>query len=167
MSIIDGQSFKNILACWTAGITIVSVSSKDDWQAITVNSFASVSMVPPLVCLNIANRLDTRGYMAREGHFAISIVSDQQLDLGKRFAGYFDQEYENRFDGLDCATSALGDPIIPDAMAWLSCTVEHLIDFGENSMFVGKVVEGGWTDDKLPLLYHNRQWGVFQATEEK
>ena len=54
MSDIDGQEFKNILACWTAGITVVSVNSEDDWQAITVNSFASVSMVPPLVCLNIA-----------------------------------------------------------------------------------------------------------------
>ncbi len=167
MSKIDGQSFKNILACWTAGITVVSVSSADDWQAITVNSFASVSMAPPLICLNIANRLDTRSYMAREGHFAVSILSDQQLELGKRFAGYFDQNYEDRFDGLACETTALGDPIIPNAMAWLSCTVRKTLDMGENSMFLGEVVEGSWTDDKLPLLYHNRQWGVFQPTEEK
>lgn len=167
MSEIDGQSFKNILACWTAGITVVSVASADDWQAITVNSFASVSMVPPLICLNIANRLDTRGHMAREGHFAVSILSDKQLELGKRFAGYFDHMYENRFDGLACETTALGDPVIPDAMAWLSCTVEQSLDMGENSMFIGKVVEGHWTDDKLPLLYHNRQWGVFQPTEDK
>ncbi len=167
MSEISGQEFKNMLACWAAGITVVSVSSRNDWQAITVNSFASVSMVPPLVCLNIANRLDTREYMAREGHFAISILSDQQLDLGKRFAGYFDNIYENRFDGLICEKTRFGDPIIPDAMAWLACAVERDIDFGENTMFIGKVEQGGWTDDKLPLLYHNRQWGVFQPTEDK
>ncbi len=167
MSEISGQAFKNMLACWTAGITIVSVSSRSDWQAITVNSFASVSMAPPLVCLNIANRLDTRDYMAREGHFAISILSSCQLELGKRFAGYFDQIYDNRFDGLSCETTRFGDPIIPDAMAWLACTEERQIDFGENTMFVGKVVQGGWTDDKLPLLYHNRQWGVFHPTEDK
>lgn len=167
MSVIDGQSFKNILACWTAGITIVSVNSDGDWQAITVNSFASVSMEPPLVCLNIANRLDTRKFMGEEGHFAVSILSDRQLDLGKRFAGYFDDRLENRFDGLDCAVTDLGDPIIPDAMAWLSCTVDHALDVGENTMFIGRVIQGGWTDDKLPLLYHNRQWGVFQATEDK
>ena len=167
MSVIDGQSFKNILASWTAGITIVSVNSDGDWQAITVNSFASVSMEPPLVCLNIANRLDTRKYMADEGHFAVSILSDRQLDLGKRFAGYFDDRLENRFDGLDCAVTDLGDPIMPDAMAWLSCRVDHALDVGENTMFIGRVVQGGWTDDKLPLLYHSRQWGVFQATEDK
>ena len=96
-----------MLACWTAGITVVSVASRDDWQAITVNSFASVSMAPPLVCLNIANRLDTRDYMAREGHFAISILSARQLDLGKRFAGYFDDQFVNRFDGLTCETTPL------------------------------------------------------------
>ena len=167
MSIIDGQAFKNILACWTAGITVVSVNADGDWQAITVNSFASVSMVPPLVCLNIANRLDTRKYMSAEGHFAVSILSDRQLELGKRFAGYFDDRLENRFDGLDCAVTDLGDPILPEAMAWLSCTVDFSRDVGENTMFIGRVVQGGWTDDKLPLLYHNRQWGVFQPTEDK
>ncbi len=167
MSQVDGQHFKNILACWTAGITVVSVAARDDWQAITVNSFASVSMQPPLVVLNIANRLDIAAYILREQHFAISILSDQQLDMGKRFAGYYDHLHENRFDGLDCQTSSLGDPIIGDSMAWLSCALEHHIDVGENSMILGKVVEGGWTDDKLPLLYHNRQWGVFQPQEDK
>ena len=167
MSEVDGQSFKNILACWTAGITVVSVSSGGDWQAITVNSFASVSMVPPLICLNIANRLDTHTLMAREGHFAVSILSDQQLEFGKRFAGYYDHLYENRFDGLSCETTADGDPIIPDAMAWMACRVEHELNLGENTMFIGKVHAGGWSDDKLPLLYHNRQWGVFAATEDK
>ena len=167
MSEFGGQDFKNVLACWAAGITVVSVSAEDDWQAITVNSFASVSMDPPLVCLNIANRLDTRAYIANEEHFAVSILSDKQLELGKRFSGYFDHLYENRFAGLDCETTDMGDPIIPEAMAWLSCTVKHLLDVGENTMFIGKVVQGGWTDDKLPLLYHNRQWGVFQPTEDK
>jgi flavin reductase (DIM6/NTAB) family NADH-FMN oxidoreductase RutF len=167
MSEVDGQSFKNILACWAAGITVASVSANNDWQAITVNSFASVSMIPPLICLNVANRLLACNYMASEGHFAISILSDQQLDLGKRFAGYFDEQLDNRFDGLTCETTALGDPIIPRAMAWLSCTVEEQINFGENTMFVGRVREGAWTDDKTPLLYHNRRWGIFQATEDK
>lgn len=167
MGEVDGQTFKNILARWTAGITVASVNSKDDWQAITVNSFASVSMAPPLVCLNVANRLDICRFMAEEGHFAISILSDQQLDLGKRFAGYFDGQLENRFDGLTCETTALGDPVMPDAMAWLSCTVESRFDFGENTMFVGKVREGRWRDAQTPLLYHNRLWGTFQATEEK
>ncbi len=167
MSEVDGQSFKNILACWTAGITVVTVASRGDWQAITVNSFASVSMTPPLICLNIANRLDTRAYIEREGHFCISILSDQQLELGKRFAGYFDHALANRFDGLTCQSSALGDPIIPAAMAWMSCTVERDINVGENTMFIGKVNEGGWSDDKLPLLYHNRQWGGFSAWENK
>ena len=167
MSIVDGQTFKNILACWTAGITVASVASEGDWQAITVNSFASVSMEPPLICLNIANRLDIRSYMARAGHFAISILSDQQLDLGKRFAGYYDDRFANRFDGLTCETTADGDPIVPDCMAWLACRVENLINVGENSMFVGSVEGGSWTSDKAPLLYHNRKWGIFQATEDK
>lgn len=167
MTIVDGQTFKSILACWTAGITVVSVASEGSWQAITVNSFASVSMEPPLICLNVANRLDTRRLIAREGHFAISILSEEQLELGKRFAGFYDGEFEDRFDGLSCQTSPDGDPIIPDCMAWLACSVEHYLNVGENTMFVGIVQDGDWTSDKLPLLYHNRQWGSFHSVERK
>ena len=88
MSIIDGQGFKNILACWTAGITVVSVNSDDDWQAITVNSFASVSMVPPLVCLNIANRLITADMLTKAFRRQYSI--GQQLDIRKDSPVIFD-----------------------------------------------------------------------------
>ena len=168
MTDVDGQAFKNILSCWTTGITVISVNSNDDWQAFTANSFASVSMEPPLICMNVANRIDSRDYIAREGHFAISILAETQLEIGKRFAGFYDDQFENRFDGLDCETTIYGDPVLPDSMAWLACTVEHMLNVGENTMFVGRVRDGKWADNNsTPLLYHNRQWGNFQATENK
>lgn len=168
MTDVDGQAFKNILASWTTGITVISVSYNDDWQAFTANSFASVSMNPPLICMNVANRIDSRSYIAHAGHFSISILAEDQLDLGKRFAGYFDDQFSNRFDGIDCETTSLGDPILPNSMAWLSCTVEHMINLGDNTMFIGRVKDGGWSEvDHAPLLYHNRQWGKFQSIEDK
>ena len=167
MTDVDGQTFKNILSSWATGITVITVSSNDDWQAFTANSFASVSIDPPLICMNVANRIDSRNYIAREGHFAINILMDNQLDLGKRFAGYFDDQFENRFDGLKCDTTSYGDPILPNSMAWLSCTVEHMINLGENTMFIGRVKDGNGTEDHSPLLYYNRQWGNFQSIENK
>ena len=168
MTDVEGQAFKNILANWTAGITVVSVAMNNDWQAFTANSFASVSMNPPLICMNVANRIDSRLYIAQAGHFSISILSEDQLEIGKRFAGFYDEQLENRFDGIECETTAHGDPILPDSMAWLSCTVEHMINLGENTMFIGRVADGGWSDEaKIPLLYHNRQWGKFVPTEDK
>jgi len=167
MTDVDAQTFKNILSCWTTGITVITVSSNDDWQAFTANSFASVSMDPPLICMNVANRIDSRAYIAREGHFAINILTEDQLDLGKRFAGYFDDQLENRFDGINCETTAFGDPLLPDSMAWLSCTVEHMINLGENTMFIARVKDGSGTDGNSPLLYFNRQWGNFQSIENK
>lgn len=168
MTDVDGQTFKNILASWTTGITVISVSYNDDWQAFTANSFASVSMDPPLICMNVANRIDSRHYIAHAGHFAISILAEDQLHYGKRFAGYFDNQFENRFDGIECKTTSQSDPILPGSMAWLSCTNEHMINLGENTMFIGRVVEGGWSEaEHAPLLYHNRQWGKFQSIEDK
>jgi flavin reductase (DIM6/NTAB) family NADH-FMN oxidoreductase RutF len=167
MAEVDEQTFKDILSCWTTGITVITVSSNNDWQAFTANSFASVGMDPPMICMNVANRIDSRHYIAREGHFAINILTENQLELGKRFAGFFDDELINRFDGLKCDTTTYGDPLLPDSMAWLSCTVEHMINLGENTMFIGRVVDGGGTNDNTPLLYHNRQWGKFQTTENK
>ena len=167
MNDVDGQTFKNILSCWSSGITVISVNSNEDWQAFTANSFASVSMNPPMICMNVANRIQSRDYIAREGHFGVSILNEGQIELGKRFAGFYDDQFENRFDGLKCDTTPLGDPILPDSMAWLSCTVEHMINLGENTMYVGRVKDGNWTEDNSPLLYHNRKWGNFQAIEQK
>lgn len=168
MTDVDGQIFKNILSKWTTGITVISVALGDDWQAFTANSFASVSMNPPMICMNVANRIDSRDYIRQTGHFAISILTEEQLELGKRFAGYFDDQLDNRFDGLNCETTLHGDPILPDSMAWLACTVEHMTNLGENTMFIGRVNDGSWSDkEQVPLLYHNRQWGKFQSTENK
>lgn len=167
MTDVDEQIFKNVLSCWATGITVITVSSNDDWQAFTANSFASVSVNPPMICMNVANRIDSRDYIAREGHFAINILTNNQLDLGKRFAGYLDDQFDNRFDGLKCDTTEYGDPLLPESMAWLSCTVEHMINLGENTMFIGRVKDGSGTEDNSPLLYYNRQWGKFQATENK
>jgi flavin reductase (DIM6/NTAB) family NADH-FMN oxidoreductase RutF len=167
MTDVDGQTFKNILSCWATGITVITVSSNDDWQAFTANSFASVSMNPPMICMNVANRIDSCDYIAREGHFAINILTENQLDLGKRFAGYLDDQLDNRFDGLECDITEYGDPLLSESMAWLSCTVEHMINLGENTMFIGRVKDGSGTDGNSPLLYHNRQWGKFLTTENK
>jgi 3-hydroxy-9,10-secoandrosta-1,3,5(10)-triene-9,17-dione monooxygenase reductase component len=167
MSSIDGQIFKNLLACWSTGITVISVSRDDEWQAFTANSFASVSMNPPMICMNVANRLDAKEYIENVGHFAISILTSEQLELGKRFAGYYDDKQINRFHGLHCETTLDGDPILPNSMAWLACKVEHTLNLGENTMFVGRVIEGDSTEAHSPLIYHNRQWGKFQSIENK
>lgn len=168
MTNIEDQIFKNILACWSSGITIITVaSSSSSWQGFTANSFASVSVEPPLVCMNVANRLQARIDIAREGHFTINILSENQLEYGKRFAGFYDDVVKERFDGIECELTSFGDPILPNSMSWMSCEVEHMLNLGQNTMFIGRVVEGNWSEDKAPLMYHNRQWGTFQSTENR
>lgn len=167
MATVDSQIFKDILARWSSGITIITVNSNNNWQGFTANSFASVSMEPPLICMNVASRLLAREYIAREGHFAISILSDEQLELGKRFAGFFDEQFPDRFEGISCETSQAKDPYFTNSLAWLACEVEHMLTLNENTMFIGRVTEGQWQEEGLPLMYHNRQWGTFNSTEKK
>ncbi len=163
---VDGQTFKDIMARWASGICVITTASNGEFQGFTANSFASVSMEPALVVINAAKRLQATTDIQNEGYFAISILQESQLEWGKRFAGFFDDELENRFDGINPTTTEHGCPILPDSFAWLECKLWKSVDCEQNMMFIGEVLAGEASEGK-PLLYHLRQWGGFLSTEAK
>ena len=116
--------------------------------------------------MNVAKRLLARDFIEQEGYFAVNILKIEQIEWGKKFAGFFDDEIEDRFDGIQCTTTDSGCPLLPDVLGWLECKVYKQVDAGDNDMFIAEVLAGEWTDG-IPLLYHNRQWGSFAPVEAK
>lgn len=163
---VDEQSFKNVLSRWATGITIITTAQDENWQGFTANSFATVSVNPPLVSMNVAKRLDAANVIRITGYFAVNILALEQMDLGKIFAGIIYKE--NRFAGIDTTLSEHGCPILPGVMGWLECKVYHSLDVDDNIMFVGEVLNAGWAEGRQdPLLYFHRHWGKFTAIDPR
>lgn len=157
---IDPNLFKQVMAQWSSGITIVTSTLDGNWQGITVNSFASVSLTPPLVSVNIDRKLYIHSVISQSGVFAASILSADQVEWGKVFAGFF-PEIQNRFEGISCQIAATGSPILPDVVGWVDCQVRYAFDVGDHTIFVGEAVAGDTPLSAPALAYHNRSWGEF------
>lgn len=159
---VDPQAYKEILARWSSGVTVVTSLAGDTPIGLTVSSFTSVSLEPPLVLISIAKHLDSHEVFRQSGIFAVNILSRDQIEWGKLFAGMY-PEVENRFEGIDYLTAVTGSPLLPGVMAWIDCRVWQMYDGGDHTLFLGEVVAASASNDApTPLAYHRRQWGIFE-----
>lgn len=154
---IDVQGFKNALANWASGVTVVTTHVNGQRVEITASSLTSVSLEPPQILICVARKLFTNQAIQQSGVFAVNILGVRHLDWGMRFAGMV-PELEDRFAGIETHTAATGSPILSDVMAWLDCRLRDAFDGGDHTIFVGEVVAAGIGDESEPLLYFKRNW---------
>lgn len=157
---IDSQTFKNTLAKWASGVTVVTTHLNGQYHGMTASAFASLSLDPPLILINVGKQTNTHEFITKSGGFAVNIMRSTQLEWGKLFAGLLGEK-ENQFDNFDYNVAETGAPILPGAAGWLDCSVYATYDGGDHSIFVGLVEAAGSVTENDPLLYFNRQWGEF------
>lgn len=152
----DVQDFKNALAHWATGVTVVTTCSDGQHVGITASSLTSLSLEPPQILICVARRLHTHAAIQTSGKFAVNILNVEQVEWGMRFAGLI-PEHADRFAGIDFTTAVTGCAILPDVLGWLDCKLRHAYDGDDHTIFVGEVVAAGFQAGP-PLLYFNRQW---------
>lgn len=151
---INTETLKSVMRNWVSGIAIVSSQFEGVNHGMTVNSFTSVSIDPARIVVTLAKQTRTYNLIIQSGKFGITILSDKQKDLSDRFAGKIAED-KDRFSEVDTFTIDSGIPFIREGLAWLECEVEQIVDLGNSTLFIAKVMEAG-TGKGNPLLYHDR-----------
>ncbi len=162
---MDAQKFKQVMSHWLTGIVVITTAKDDRMVGFTANSFASMSIDPTLVVITLGKTLSSLAIFQEAEFFAVNMLSKEQADLGKVFAGMIPERNEDRFAGLDVTRSANGAPLLPNTLAWMECKVYQRIDVGASILYLGEVQDGGWSEDAEPLAYYQRQWGEFIVRE--
>jgi flavin reductase (DIM6/NTAB) family NADH-FMN oxidoreductase RutF len=160
---MDVQSFKDALAHWTSGVTVVTTQMDGRPVGITASSLTSVSLAPPQILICVARKLYTHQAIEQSGVFAVNILGTDHLEWGMRFAGMM-PELADRFAGIELQRGITGAPILPDVLGWLDCRLRHAYDGGDHTIFVGEVMAAGATEERSPLLYFNRTWRQLDGT---
>lgn len=147
---IDPQEFRRALSSFATGVGVVTtVDGRGNKVGITISSFNSVSLEPPLILWSVG--LDSMSYDAfvAADHFAIHILGRHQMEMCDRFA----QRSENKFDGIDVRSGLHGVPILPDFAVCFQCSTEHVYPGGDHKIIVGRVyhIEERETE---PLIYY-------------
>src|SRR5688572_24241270 len=119
---VDPETLRRVMRRWAAGVTIVSSADEQLRHGMTVTSFTSISLEPPLVLVSLEKSTRTHSLVERAGCFAVSLLREGQEFISNRFGGW-ETEYTNRFEGLETRTELSGAPILSDCMAFVDCRV--------------------------------------------
>ena len=147
---IDPRELRNVLGCFATGVAIVtSIGDGGKPVGMTINSFSSVSLDPPLILWSLGLNSPTRKAYATHPSFVINILGAESKDLSLHFA----RPSDDKFAGVDWTPGHEGAPVLDGAMATLECGVEDRIISGDHEIYIGRVMKLGQKDGD-PLLFH-------------
>ncbi|MGB5331963.1 MAG: flavin reductase family protein [Woeseiaceae bacterium] len=151
---ITVDEFRRTLSCFATGVAVVTtLDAKDEKVGITVSSFNSVSLEPPLILWSVG--VDSMSYdvFISAKYFAVHVLALHQQELSDRFA----QSGNNKFATLDCGEGIHGVPILPEFAACLECSTEHVYPGGDHKIIVGRVHRCEDREDD-PLIIHRSRF---------
>jgi len=156
MAEINARDLRNALGSFATGVTVVtSRDARGKPVAMTVNSFASVSLDPPLIlwCLN----RDIRPFAAfnSASHFAVHVLQRGQEGVSNHFA----VERDDKFAGVEYGTGIADLPLLLQYSSLFQCRVEHRYEGGDHVILVGRVLEFDHRPAE-PLVFHG---GAYRA----
>ncbi|MGA1658501.1 MAG: flavin reductase family protein [Ilumatobacteraceae bacterium] len=136
----DSKEFRSLFGHLPTGVVIITgMSTANQPLGITIGSFASISLDPPLAGFFVGRSSRTWPLIAERGSFTANILGSAQSDLCWKFAK--DNNEESRFSGLDFGVSTNGSPVLPDVVATIDCTVDSTHSMGDHDLVVGMVTD--------------------------
>ena len=146
------NAFRNALGQFCTGVTTVTTVAPDGERiGITVNSFNSLSLEPPLILWSISNTTPSFFCFQPNDPFVVNVLSADQEDLAMKFAR---SGSDNKFEGVATHTGLQDVPIIDGCVAYLECQVEDRHVGGDHDIIVGRV-RRIFNLLKAPLLFHD------------
>lgn len=147
---VDDHSFRLALSQFATGVTVVLTRDAAGAPAgLTVSSFASVSLRPPLVLFCVDLRSDAHDAFAPGRACGVSVLGEDQEDVSRRFAVRGPQ----KFQGVALEDGPGGAPLVGGAVAHLECVVRDAHRAGDHTIFVAEVIRLRAAAGR-PLLYH-------------
>lgn len=153
---IDKRAFRNALGAFTTGVTVVTTCDAAGRDVgLTVNSFNSVSLEPPLVLWSLARSSGSLPAFLQAEHFAVHILAADQEPMSNRFA----QRGADKFSGIELARGEGGIPLLPGCSARFRCRTAFRHEGGDHEIFVGEVL-GFEAFERAPLVFHKGGYAV-------
>jgi flavin reductase (DIM6/NTAB) family NADH-FMN oxidoreductase RutF len=147
---IDQHAFRAVLGRFASGVTVVTTVDKNgDDRGMTVSSFCSVSLDPPLILICVEHAGSVYQPMADAATFTVNILSEGQEALSRRFAG----PDPDRFEGLGFSRGGNGNAIFSEVLGYIQCNVVARHPTGDHDILVAEVEEA-MAEEGRPLLYY-------------
>jgi flavin reductase (DIM6/NTAB) family NADH-FMN oxidoreductase RutF len=149
---VDSRELRNALGRFATGVCIVTTRTADGRKAaLTVNSFCSVSLDPPLVAWYLNDRAPSLPVFRESGYFAVHVLAADQQNLASHFARPSEDKFASFSDRIE---TGLGDvPVLDDTLARFECRTTAIETYGDHVMILGHVERFSYGSES-PLLFH-------------
>ncbi|MFJ3574561.1 flavin reductase family protein [Streptomyces rubiginosohelvolus] len=153
---IAPAEFRRVLGHFASGVTVVTARDADGPTGFACQSFASLSLDPPLVSFMVARTSTTWPRIARAGVFCVNVLGAEQSALCRGFA----VSGADKFAGVAYGDApATGSPLLDSVPAWIDCRVHAVHTGGDHLIVVGRVEALGAEEAGEPLLFHRGAFG--------
>ncbi len=150
---VSAQEFRETLALWPSGVTVVTARADDELLGMTVSSFSSLSLDPPLILACLDKKAKSHDGLVGARGFAVHVLARDQEHVSRGFT----RPGPEKFDEIDWEAGAFGTPLLPVGVARLVCAHEAAVDGGDHTILIGRVVDVA-RSGKPPLIYWDRDY---------
>jgi flavin reductase (DIM6/NTAB) family NADH-FMN oxidoreductase RutF len=159
---MDSRAFRDALGSFPTGVAVITAGPADDPDnahfGITVNSFASVSLEPPLVLWCMDRRSHRHDIFARAAGFTVSILGTGHKDVSVRLA----RPGEHSLDGLVLLKTELGPPALANSLAVFECATEKKMEGGDHTIILGRVLRFSRPSASPPLIFFRGRYSALE-----
>lgn len=147
----DALEYRKALGTFPTGVAVVTTTAPSGaFVGLTINSFSSLSLEPPLVLWSLQLASPSLGAFDRARYFAVNILAEGQVELSKRFAS----QVPNKFSDLEVHAGLEGLPLIAGCAARLECRAAARHNGGDHVLFIGQVERFEYDARKRPLVFY-------------
>jgi flavin reductase (DIM6/NTAB) family NADH-FMN oxidoreductase RutF len=151
---LDRRDFRRALGQFATGVTVVTARTPDGRKVgVTVNSFASVSLDPPLVLWSLSRQAPSFAEFTHATHFAVNVLAGNQHHLSRQFS----TPLPDKFSGVEFAEGLGGVPLLSGVNAHFICRNVRQYDGGDHVIFLGEVEDYKYADGE-PLVFHSGRY---------
>jgi flavin reductase (DIM6/NTAB) family NADH-FMN oxidoreductase RutF len=157
---VDPTDFRVAMREWATGVTVLATAYQGTQHGMTVNSFTSISLTPPLVLVSLERESRTHALVKTAGFFGVTILARHQEEVSDCFAGRH-TEHKDRFKNVEVFILSTGAPFIRGGLAYFDCRVVSMHDVSTHTIFIAEVVNlqlNSNQEDSHPLIYHKQTY---------
>lgn len=150
---VNPLELRRVLGQFATGVTVVTSRIGAQTRGITVNSFTSVSLDPPIVLICIDNKARSYSFLPEAGVFAVNVLSEKQENISDYFARRLAPNPDDELAEIPYHDGVTECPLIDGSIAYVECRIIAKQDVGDHAIFIAEVVSASLAVDAPPLLF--------------
>ena len=159
----DASAFRRALGHFPTGVTVITAASPEDGLiGITVSSFNSVSLDPPLILFSVAKECRSLHALSRASAYAVNVLRQDQDEISRRFARAMSAKWAD----VRYRRGVSASPILESALAVFECEPYAQHDAGDHEIFVGRVINIDCDVRGQPLVFFRGAYGTLDSAAQ-